>query len=141
MAKETKVSIALHVVAMIILAAFMWALADYKAALISLLVYVAMAAIREMGEQDGQREMREKCLENFIEGAAKVVEDTDAAMKALCIDEETQQNIRKAREIVHKARCGGFPVPDKITIRKETEPQPPSFEESQGESGTNVADK
>ena len=141
MAKEAKVSIALHVVAMIILAAFMWALADYKAALISLLVYIAMAAIRETGKQDGQREMREKCLENFIEGAAKVVEDTDAAMKALGIDEETQQNIRKAREIVHKARCGGFPVPDKITIRKETEPQPPSFEESQGESGTNVADK
>ena len=86
MTKETKVSIALHVVAMIILAAFMWALADYKAALISLLVYAAMAAIREMGKQDGQREMREKCLENFIEGAAKVVEDTDAAMKALGID-------------------------------------------------------
>ena len=141
MAKETKVSIAIHVVAMIILAAFMWALADYKAALISLLVYVALAAIREMGKQDGQREMREKCLENFIEGAAKVVEDTDAAMKALGIDEETQQKIRKAREIVHKARCGGFPVPDKITIRKETEPQPPSFEESQGESRTNDADK
>ena len=140
MTKETKVSIALHVVAMIILAAFMWALADYKAALISLLVYVAMAAIREMGKQDGQREMREKCLENFIEGAAKVVEDTDAAMKALGIDEETQQNIRKAREIVHKARCGGFPVPDKINIKKETTPQPPSFEESQGEQGTNVAD-
>ena len=140
MEKETKLSIALHIVAMIILAAFMWALADYKAALISLLVYVACAAIREMGKQEGQREMREKCLENFIEGAAKVVKDTDLAMKALGIDEETQEKIRKAREIVHKAHCADFPVPDKIVIRKETEPQPPSFEEAQGETGTNVAD-
>lgn len=140
MKKETKLSIALHIVAMIILAAFMWALADYKAALISLLVYVACAAIREMGKQEGQREMREKCLENFIEGAAEVVKDTDFAMKALGIDEETQEKIRKAREIVHKAHCADLPVPDKIVIRKETEPQPPSFEESQGETGTNVAD-
>ena len=84
--------------------------------------------------------MREKCLENFIEGAAKVVKDTDLAMKALGIDEETQEKIRKAREIVHKAHCADLPVPDKIVIRKETEPQPPSFEEAQGESGTNVAD-
>ena len=134
MKKETKISIALHIVAMIILAAFMWALADYKAALISLLVYVACAAIREMGKQEGQREMREKCLESFIEGAARVVEDTDKAMKALGIDEEVQEKIRKARGIVHKARCADLPVPDKIVIRKETEPQPPSFEESQGES-------
>ena len=140
MKKETKISIALHIVAMIILAAFMWALADYKAALISLIVYVACAAIREMGKQEGQREMREKCLENFIEGAAKVVKDTALAMKALGIDEETQEKIRRAREIVHKAHCADLPVPDKITIRKETEPQPPSFEEAQGESGTNVAD-
>ena len=140
MEKETKISIALHIVAMIILAAFMWALADYKAALISLLVYVACAAIREMGKQEGQREMHDECLKSFIEGAAKVVEDTDKAMKALGIDEETQQNIRKAREIVHKAHCADFPVPDKIVIRKETEPQPPSFEESQGETGTNVAE-
>lgn len=134
MKKETKLSIVLHIVAMIILAAFMWALADYKAALISLLVYVACAAIREMGKQEGQREMREKCLENFIEGAAKVVKDTNLAMKALGIDEETQEKIRKAREIVHRAHCAGLPVPGKIVIRKETEPQPPSFEESQGES-------
>ena len=84
--------------------------------------------------------MREKCLENFIEGAAKVVKDTDLAMKALGIDEETQENIRKAREIVHKAHCADLPVPDKIVIRKETEPKPPSFEEAQGETGTNVAD-
>ena len=140
MKKETKLSIALHIVAMIILAAFMWALADYKAALISLLVYVACAAIREMGKQDGQREMREKCLYNFIEGATKVVRDTDLAMKALGIDEETQEKIRKAREIVCKAHCADMPVPDKIVIRKETEPQPPSFEEAQGETGTNVAD-
>lgn len=83
--------------------------------------------------------MREKCLENFIEGA-QVVEDTDFAMKALGIDEETQEKIRKYREIVHKAHCADLPVPDKIVIRKETEPQPPSFEESQGETGTNVAD-
>ena len=134
MKTETKLSIALHIVAMIILAAFMWALADYKAALISLLVYVACVAIREMGKQDGQREMREKCLENFIEGAAKVMKDTDLAMKALGIDEETQEKIRKAREIVHKARCANLPVPDKIVFGKETEPQPPSFEESHGES-------
>ena len=84
--------------------------------------------------------MREKCLENFIEGAAKVVKDTDLAMKALGIDEETQEKIRRAREIVHKAHCADLPVPDKITIRKEAEPQPPSFEEAQGETGTNVAD-
>ncbi len=134
MKKETKLSIALNIVAMIILAAFMWALADYKAALISLLVYVAFVATREMGKQDGQKEMREKCLENFIEGAARVVKDTDLAMKALGIDDETQEKIRKAREIVHKAHCADLPVPDKIVIRKETEPQPPSFEESQGES-------
>ena len=140
MKKETKLSIALHIVAMIILAAFMWALADYKAALISLLVYVTMVAIGEMGKQEGQRKMREKCLENFIEGAARVVKDTNLAMKALGIDEETQEKIRKAREIVHKAHCADFPVPDKIVIRKETEPQPPSFEEAQGETGTNVAD-
>ena len=140
MKKETKLSIALHIAAMIILAAFMWALADYKAALISLLVYVMMAAIREMGKQEGQRKMREKCLENFIEGAAKVVKGTDLAMKALGIDEETQEKIRKAREIVHKEHCADLPVPDKIVIRKETEPQPPSFEEAQGETGTNVAD-
>ena len=125
---------------MIILAAFMWALADYKAALISLLVYVACAAIREMGKQEGQREMSEKCLENFIDGATRVVKDTDIAMKALGIDEETQEKIRRAREIVHKAHCADLPVPDKIVIRKETEPQPPSFEEAQGETGTNVAD-
>ena len=134
MKKETKLSIALHIVAMIIMAAFMWALADYKAALISLLVYVACAAIRKMGKQDGQREMRKKCMESFIEGAARVVEDTDKAMKALGIDEEVQEKIRKAREIVHKAHCADLPVPDKIVIRKETEPQPPSFEEAQGES-------
>ena len=140
MKKETKLSIALHIVAMIILAAFMWALADYKAALISLLVYVACAAIREMGKQEGQREMSEKCLENFIDGATRVVKDTDIAMKALGIDEETQEKIRRAREIVHKAHCADLPVPDKIVIRKETEPQPPSFEEAQGETGTNVAD-
>ena len=121
MEKETKLSIALHVVAMIILAAFMWALADYKAALISLLVYVACVAIREMGKQDGQREMREKCLESFIEGAAKVMKDTDLAMKALGIDEETQGKIRKAREIVHRARCADLPVPDKIVIRQKIE--------------------
>ena len=140
MKRETKESIVFHAIAMIILGAFMWALCDYKAALISLVVYVSMAAVRQLGKQDGQKEMRDECLKHFIEGAAKVVEDTDNAMKALGIDEETQQKIRKAREIVHKARCGGFPVPDKIVIRKETEPQPPSFEESQGESGTNVAD-
>ena len=119
MKKETKLSIALHIVAMIILAAFMWALADYKAALISLIVYVTCAAIREMGKQEGQREMREKCLENFIEGATRAVKDTDLAMKALGIDEETQEKIRKAREIVHKAHCVDLPVPDKIVIRKE----------------------
>ena len=140
MKKETKLSIALHIVAMIILAAFMWALADYKAALISLLVYVACAAIREMGKQEGQKEMHDECLNSFIEGAAKVVKDTDLAMTALGIDEETQENIRKAREIVHKAHCADLPVPDKIVIRKETEPQPPSFEEAQGETGTNVTD-
>ena len=134
MKKEAKLSIALHIVDMIILAAFMWALADYKAALISLLVYVVCVAIREMGKQEGQREMREKCLENFIEGAAKVVKDTDLAMKALGIDEETQERIRKAREIVHKAHCADLPVPDKIVFGKEIEPQPLSFEEAQGES-------
>ena len=141
MKKERKLSIALHIVAMIILAAFMWALADYKAALITLLVYVVCAAIREMGKQEGQREMSEKCLESFIEGVTKVVKDTDLAMKALGIDEKTQENIRKAREIICKAHGADLPVPDKIVIRKETEPQPPSFEEAQGESGTNVAKK
>ena len=135
MKKETKLSIALNIVAMIILAAFMWALADYKAALISLLVYVSCVAIRETGKQDGQREMREKCLESFIEGATKVLKDTDLAMKALGIDEETQKKIRKAREIVHKAHCADLPVPDKIIIRKETEPDNPLQESS--DSGVN----
>ena len=139
MTKETKLSIALHIVAMIILAAFMWALADYKAALISLLVYVICAAIREMGKQEGQKEMHDECTKNFIAGAANVVEDTDLAMKALGIDEETQDKIRRARVIIHKAHCADLPAPNKIVIRKETEPQPPSFEESQGESGTNKA--
>ena len=133
MKKETKLSIALHIVVMIILAAFMCALADYRAALISLLVYVACVAIREMGKQEGQKEMHDKCLKHFIEGAERVAQDTDLAMKALGIDEETQEKIRRAREIVHKAHCADLPVPDKIVIRKETEPEPPTFEEAQGE--------
>ena len=133
MKQETKLSIALHIVAMIILAAFMWAFADYTSALISLLVYVACVAIREMGKQDGQKEMYNECMKNFIDGAARVVKDTDLAMKALGIDEETQEKIRRARKIVHKAHCADLPVPDKIVIKKGTKPQPPSFEEAQGE--------
>ena len=130
----------LHVGAVILLGAFMWVLCDYQSALISMLVYVVLTIMRMMGKEEGQKEMNDECLKNFIEGAAKVVKDTDLAMKALGIDEETQQNIRKARNIVHAAHCMDMPVPDKIVFRKETEPQPPSFEEAQGETGTNVAD-
>ena len=140
MAKETKIEIAIHVVVVILMGALFWAMCDTKSAIISMCTYTILALWKAWGKMEVRAEMEKKCLYNFIEGAAKVVTDTDAAMKALGIDEETQQNIRKAREIVHKARCGGFPVPDKINIKKETTPQPPSFEESQGEQGTNVAD-
>lgn len=140
MNKETKTEIMLHVGAVILLGAFMWVLCDYKSALISMLVYVVLTVMRMMGKDEGQKEMNDECLKNFIEGAARVVKDTDLAMKALGIDEETQEKIRKAREIVHKAHCADLPVPDKIVIRKETEPQPPSSEEAQGETGTNVAE-
>ena len=140
MKKETKIEIMLHVGAAFLLGVFMWALCDYKAALISMLLYAVLIVVRMMGKQEGQKEMHDECLKSFIEGAARVVKDTDLAMKALGIDEETQEKIRKAREIVHKAHCADLPVPDKIVIRKETEPQPPSFEEAQGETGTNVAD-
>ena len=140
MNKETKTEIMFHVGAVILLGAFMWVLCDYKSGLLSMLVYVVLTVMRMMGKDEGQKEMNDKCLENFIEGAAKVVKDTDLAMKALGIDEETQEKIRKAREIVHKAYCADLPVPDKIVIRKETEPQPPSSEEAQGETGTNVAE-